>query len=213
MVTGTYTSLILEEIPMKKISKGNYGYTLSHRKFQILKLSIFVALAASIFIVGFVTTKTTKNVLTIVAIVGALPISKEAVAVIMSFKRKPMDSDLYEKISQNASGLVQAYELLFTTEETAYPVEAAIIEGADLICYVNEPKVHIDKLQAHLVKILESNHYKQNVKIFTDEKKFFERLSALAKREKQDLPYEANPIYPDLNRDQLIRQLLLAISI
>ena len=55
---------------MKRVAKGNFGYTQSHRKWQILKTSLYVALALAIFIVGFVTTKTTKNVFSIFAIVS-----------------------------------------------------------------------------------------------------------------------------------------------
>ena len=64
---------------MKKVAKGKRGYTLSHRKWQILKMSLYIALALAVFILGLVVTKTTKNIMSIVAILGALPISKEMV--------------------------------------------------------------------------------------------------------------------------------------
>lgn len=198
---------------MKRVSKGKFGYTLSHRKWQILKMSLYIALALAIFIVGLVTTKTTKNVLSIVAIVGALPISKEAVGVIMSFKRKPMDKQLYEEISAKAGDLEQIYELLFTTAETSYAVEAVVVEGRDVICYTIDPKCDVPKLQAHLKRMLDANDYKQNIKVFTDYKKFMDRVGDLARREKEEIPYNENPIYPDLNRDQLVKHTLLALSI
>lgn len=69
---------------MKKVSKGKFGYTVSHRKWQILKMLLYIALALGVFLAGYLTTKTTKNVLSIVALVGSLPISKEMVGVIMS---------------------------------------------------------------------------------------------------------------------------------
>ena len=198
---------------MKKISKGKYGYTLSHRKSQILKMSLYIALALAIFLIGWITTKTTKNILSIVAICGALPISKEMVGVIMSFKRKPLDKQLYEQISERAGDLEQIYELLFTTQDKSYGVEAAVIEGKDVICYTVDPKCEINVLQKHLLKMLDANGYKQNVKIYTDLKKFLDRVADLERREKVDIPYTQNPTYPDLNRDQLVKHLLLALSI
>ena len=54
---------------MKKIAKGKFGYTLSHRKWQILKMSLYIALALAVFLLGLIVTKTTKNVLSIVAII------------------------------------------------------------------------------------------------------------------------------------------------
>lgn len=198
---------------MKRVGKGKFGYTLSHRKWQFLKMSLYIVLALAVFLLGLIATKTTKNVLSIVAIVGALPISKEMVGVIMSFKRKPMDKKLYEQISAKAGALEQIYELLFTTSETSYGVEAVVIEGRDVICYTIDPKCDVTKLQAHLQKMLSANDYKQNVKVFTDLKKFMDRIGDLERREKEDIPYKQNPIYPDLNRDQLVKHTLLALSI
>lgn len=198
---------------MKKVSKGKVGYTLSHRKWQICKTSLYAALALGVFLLGLCTTKTTNNVLTIVAVVGALPVSKELVGVIMSFKRKPMDQKVYAQISEKAGDLEQIYELLFTTSEKSYAVDAAVIEGRDVICYTADPKCEVTELQKHLVKMLNANDYKENVKIFTDLKKFTDRIGDLKRREKEVIPYTKNSIYPDLNRDQLIKHLLLALSV
>lgn len=198
---------------MKRVAKGKFGYTLSHRKWQIFKLSLYVTLALAVFLLGLIVRKSTKNLLSIVAIVGALPISKELVGVIMSYKRKPMNQKMYEEISAKAGDLQQIYELLFTTPETSYPVEAVIIEGRDVICYSNDSKCEPAALQKHLYKMLNANDYKQNVKVFTDYKKFMDRVGDLERREKEDIPYKQNPMYPDLGRDELVKHVLLALSI
>lgn len=198
---------------MKRVAKGKYGYTLSHRKGQILKMSLYIVLALAIFLVGYLTTKTTKNILSIVAICGALPISKEMVGVIMSFKRKPMEKELYDQISAKAGDLEQIYELIFTTQEKSYVVEAVVIEGKDVICYTIDPKCDMTALQKHLQKMLDANGYKENVKVFKDLKKFLDRVSDLERREKVEIPYTPHSTYPDLNRDQLIKHTLLALSI
>lgn len=198
---------------MKKISKGTYGYTVSHRKWQICKTSLYAALALAVFLLGFFATKSTQNVLTIVAVVGALPVSKELVGVVMSFKRKPMEQEVYDQISEKAGDLEQIYELLFTTSEKSYAVDAAVIEGRDVICYTSDSKCEVRELQKHLVKMLNANDYKENVKIYTDLKKFTDRIGDLRRREKEEIPYTKNTIYPDLNRDQLIKHLLLALSV
>lgn len=198
---------------MKRIAKGKYGYTLSHRKSQILKMSLYIVLALAIFLIGWITTKTTKNILSIVAICGALPISKEMVGVIMSFKRKPLDKQLYEQISERAGDLEQIYELLFTTQEKSYVVEAAIVEGKDVICYTLDPKCDVLALQKHLQRMLDVNGYKENVKVYKDLKKFLDRVSDLERREKVEIPYTPHSTYPDLNRDQLVKHTLLALSI
>lgn len=198
---------------MKKIPKGKFGYTLSHRKWQIAKTSLYVVMALLVFLVGLITTKTTKNLMSIVALLGALPISKELVGVIMSFKRKPMDAAIYDEISNKAGNLEQIYELLFTTSETYYPVEAVIVEGRDVICYSADQNCEKSKLQEHLYKLLNANDYKENVKVYTDYKKFLDRVADLERRCPENIPFKVNTMYPDLNRNQLIKHLLLALSI
>ena len=198
---------------MKKVAKGKRGYTLSHRKWQILKMSLYIALALAVFILGLVVTKTTKNIMSIVAILGALPISKEMVGVIMSFKRKPMDEKAYMQISEKAGNLEQIYELLFTAYEAAYAVDAAVIEGRDVICYTTDAKCDVAALQKHLTKMLNANDFKENVKVYKDLNKFLDRVADLERREKEDIPYKQNPTYPDLSRDQLVMHTLLALSI
>lgn len=198
---------------MKRVAKGKFGYTLSHRKWQIMKMSLYIVLALAVFLLGFIVTKTTENLLSIVAILGVLPISKEMVGVIMSYKRKPMEKSVYEQITAKAGDLEQIYELLFTTNEKSYGVEAAIVEGKDVICYTVDPKCQVTVLQKHLLKMLDANGYKQNVKVYTDLNKFLDRASDLQRREKEEIPYKQNPTYPDLNRDQLIKHLLLALSV
>ena len=135
------------------------------------------------------------------------------VGVIMSFKRKPLDKQLYEQISERAGDLEQIYELLFTTQEKSYVVEAAIVEGKDVICYTLDPKCDVMALQKHLQRMLDANGYKENVKVFKDLKKFLDRVSDLERREKVEIPYTPHSTYPDLNRDQLIKHTLLALSI
>ena len=198
---------------MKKVAKGKFGYTMSHRKWQILKMLLYIALALAIFLLGWITTKKTANLLSVVAICGALPISKEMVGVIMSFKRKPMEKEIYEQISTKAGSLEQIYELVFTTQEKSYVVEAAIVEGKDVICYTIDTKCDVMALQKHLQKMLDANGYKENVKVFKDLKKFLDRVSDLERREKVEIPYTPHSTYPDLNRDQLIKHTLLALSI
>lgn len=198
---------------MKKIKKGQFGYTMSHRKRQFLKFLIYVSITLAVFLLGLFVTKRTDNLMSVVAIVGVLPCTKELIGVIMSLRRKPMDGELYRRISEKAKGLEQIYELLFTTTETAYAVEAVIIEGRDVICYTIDAKCDVSKLQKHLATILNANDYKENVKVYTDLKKFLDRTGDLQRREKEEIPYTPHERYPDLNRDELVKHTLLALSV
>ena len=102
--------------------------------------------------------------------------------------------------------------IIFTTNEKSYGVDAAIVEGRDVICYTTD-KYNVTELQKHLLKMLDANGYKQNVKVYTDLKKFLDRVGDLERREKEVIPFKPHATYADLSRDELIKHLLLALSV
>ena len=73
--------------------KGTFNYLDTQRKYEIARTIIYFAISISIFLAGYITTGTRKNLLTVVAVLGMLPASKSLVSVIMfcrfkSFKEK-----------------------------------------------------------------------------------------------------------------------------
>ena len=65
------------------MTKGCYGYLTRQKKKEIIKTVLFFALSLSVFAIGYATTGTKKNLLTIVAMLGFLPASKSMVSMIM----------------------------------------------------------------------------------------------------------------------------------
>ena len=66
-----------------KVQKGQYGYLSYKKKFSAIVTIGMFALSLAIFIMGYVTTKTNANLLTVVAVLGCLPASKSAVSMLM----------------------------------------------------------------------------------------------------------------------------------
>ncbi len=204
---------MIQKIKTKKTAKGSYGYTISHRKWQGMKTLCYVLICVALFLLGLAVTKTYKNLLSVAAVAGALPVSKELTALYMSFRRKPMQEALYEKIHGAAKDLKVIYELNFTTYEKNYPVEAAVICGREVAGYTLDSGADTKKLEKHIKDILHNNGYDENVKIFKDEKKFLDRVRELERREKEEIPYTPHSRYPELNRDELVAYTMLAISL
>ena len=73
-------------------------------------------------------------------------------------------------------------------------------------------------MEQHIRKTLRANKYKMTVKIFDQKKAFLERLDTLRIRQ-ADLEAAAgrnftpDEKYPDLTRSELVKHLLLAISL
>lgn len=198
---------------MKRVQKGNYGYTRSHRTWQGIKAFSYGAVCLAVYLIGYLTTKTNENLMSVVAIVGVLPTTKEMIGFFMSFRRKPMELELYQKIQEKTEGMEVLYELDITTSERAYPVEAVVIKGREVVGYSEDPKCDPEILKKHIQQILKNNGYSEKVRIHTDLKKFFVQVQEMKRKAPEDIPYEHKKLYPELNRDQLIAHTICAISI
>lgn len=200
---------------MKSVPKGAFGYTDAHKKRQLLKTFVFFLLPVAIFLIGFFTTKTKENYFTVVAVVGSLPACKELVNVFMFAKRHSMPRALYEEIQGHVGTMEMAYELVLTTYEKSYPIIALAISGNEVMGYTEE-KEQLDwkKAEDHIRSILKTNGIPQaHVHIFQEKKQFLERLDALALQKKEDLPFEPDERYPGFSREQVMRAVILALSI
>lgn len=200
---------------MKRIPKGSYGYTDAHKKQQLLKTFLFFLLPISIFLVGYLTAKTKENYFTIVAVVGCLPACKELVNVFLFWKRRSIPERIYEEIASHAKGVETAYELVFTTYEQSYPVTALVIVGNEVAGYAEETReLDWKKAEEHLRAVLKHNgFFRVHVHIFRDYRQFLERLDALSAQEQENLPFTPDERYPGFSREQVIREVILALSI
>ena len=70
--------------------KGTRNYINSQKKFEILRTLLYFALPLGLFLIGYITTKTKVNLMTIVAVVGCLPASKSLVGAIMFLRYKSL---------------------------------------------------------------------------------------------------------------------------
>ena len=200
---------------MKEIPKGAFGYTDFHKKRQVLKTFLFFLLPIAVFTVGYLTTRTKENYFTIVAVVGALPACKELVNVCLFWKRSSMPEALYKTIQEHAGNMETAYELVLTTYEKSYPITALAVKGNEIAGYAGAAETYGWKeAEKHIHKILGQNGISQTkVHIFTDLTQFLECIDTLAAGKKEEISFKPDERYPGLSREQVIREIILALSI
>ena len=199
---------------MRIPEKGEHGYTDVHKRTQLLKTFLFFLIPIAIFVIGYVTTDTKRNYFTILAIVGCLPACKELVNVIMFLKRRSMPQAMYQEIEALAGSLVRAYELVFTPYEKNYPVHSLVVRGQEIAGYTTLKNTDLRPLQEHIAKTLKENGISGvHVHIFPDLKAYLDRVDALAGKEPEEIPFTPDERYPELGREELIRKLLLALSL
>lgn len=206
---------------MKRVKKGNYGYIKSQKTVRLLRSLLALALPMAFFIAGMILNHgDRKSIYTLVAIVGCIPACMSITSMIMMWMRKPMDEALYKEISERAGNLTMAYELYLTTYEKNLFLDATAICGDHVACYTHEKKENYElkEMQKHVEEILANNGYRSDVKIFDQKKAFLERVDTLKER-KEEFEAAANEHfkpydkYPELNRNEVVRHLMMAISL
>ena len=187
---------------MKSI-KGQYGYIKKQRNRVIIWTVILFVIAFSLFIAGYVMTKTKKNLLTIVAVLGLLPASKSLVNAIMFWRAKGCSEAFYHKVKEFDDKLVCLYDMYFTTYKTNYPVSHLVLKNNMLCGYTEVKAMDVNACKKHLEDMLTQSGYKNmTVKIFESQEQYLERLRQLA-----ELPEE---------QDKLLQEkidMLLSVSL
>lgn len=167
---------------MKRVVKGNYGYLAAKTKQMIFRTILLFGISLAIFIMGYVTTKTKQNLLTIVAVLGCLPASKSAVNMIMFLRVKGCSEDAYKQIDAVVGNLSGAYDLIFTSYEKTFQVAHVTVEGKNICGYTESAKCDTSLCEKHITTLLQQNGKSDyTVKIFRELPKYVERLNQLNK--------------------------------
>lgn len=166
-------------------AKGKRNYLNTQKKYEILRTVIYFAISISLFVAGYVQTKSRANLLSIVAILGCLPASKSTVSAIMFLRFKSCGAQTADEIERHAQGLSCLYDMVFTSYKRNFVVCHLAVCG-NTVCGFSEEdrpsgKVFPEKeFHQHIGDILKlDGHGDVTVKIFTDLSKYTARLDQM----------------------------------
>ncbi|MBO4908468.1 MAG: hypothetical protein J5476_04210 [Lachnospiraceae bacterium] len=161
--------------------KGTFLYLDTQRKYEIARTVIGFAISFGLFIAGYLTTGTRKNLLTVVAVLGMLPASKGLVSVIMFCRFK----SFREKIE--VGDVLNAYDMVFTSEKVNYFVNHLCVSGGCILGYTESSKFNEAAFKDHVQVFLSAERIpEQTIKVFTDKKAYLNRISSLSASDNKD---------------------------
>ena len=164
------------------VKKGYYGYIRNHKAVTVLRTLLFFAVSIGLYLIGYVTTGSNRNLLTIVAILGCLPACKSMVNFILFLRAEGCSEKLKDKLSVYDDKLTVFYDMYFTSYQKNYPISHMVLKG-NVLCGITEnPKCDCNKAEEHLEQMLTQEGIKNmTVKIFSQSDKYIDRLSQLTK--------------------------------
>lgn len=188
---------------MKIVHKGEYGYISYQKKWTIIRTAIYFAICIAIFVVGYITTGSRRNLLTIVAVLGCLPACKSFVNVVMFLRAKGCSEALHSMILETHTKLSGLYDLYLTSYKTNFDLSHMIIAEKTIIGVVEVAGTDTAALEKHIEDHLKQDGCKDMmVKIFSDKNKYVERINQLSELD----------IKPLAKQDEIL-EMLLSISL
>lgn len=171
----------------KRVPKGSYGYIDYQKKFSIIRTIVFFAISLAVYAIGYYSTKSSKNLLTVVAVLGCLPACKSLVNVVMFMRATGCSRPAWEKISQFDDKLIGFYDMYFTSYQQNYAISHMVIKGNMVCAYTESATCESSAGEKHIEQLLRQDGYKNiTVKIFNNQDKYIDRLGQLEKLELED---------------------------
>ena len=197
--------------------KGDYGYYSYEKKRRIAIVALLLGLCLLIFFTGIIMTGTRKNLFTLVAVLGVLPMAKWAVQMIMILLQKPIDPKVVEITESIAGDLTHGYELCVTAYEGRLALDAVVVCGNSIAAYSSAEKGKFEFMETHVRKIIHGNGLgNPSFKIFRKLEHYQERIRQLAddpQKYREGLKYTPDEQHEGETRDEAVLRIIKNISI
>ena len=176
----------------KKVNKCDFGYLNYQCKKEIIMTILLFVISLGILFLGICINGTKNNLLTIVAVLGLLPASKELIIAIMFLRAKKYacSESFHEEIlatGEYEKSKVIRYDLYMTAYQKNFPIYAMTCKAGELIGFSDVPDFDYEEATKHIMLLLSQNGFKNiTVKIFDKKEKFLERLKAMSLSENEN---------------------------
>lgn len=165
---------------MFDLKKGHYGYLRRKKKRLMLQVGVILFGIIVLLVMGYISTKTRKNLLTIVAVVSVLPLANLLVVLIAVWKYQSRPKDEYDAVVAAVGNGILDTELIMTSKtEKAMEINYVYIHERGVFCYSADKKLDAKKAEAYMQDYLKQNDLETTVFLIKDWKNYMNRLKTL----------------------------------
>lgn len=166
-------------------SKGEYGYLESEKKYSIGRTIILFLIPLCIYLAGyFYHGRDSKNIITVIAMLGCLPACKSAVNMIMLIKTKGCSGAVRDKLTEISGEVKGYYDFYFTSYEKNYQVSHLLFKNNIICGYTESEKCNCQDGENHIRTMLKADGVKEiTIKIFNDFTNYQDALVNLLQKE------------------------------
>lgn len=165
-----------------KANKGEFEYLKKRKKSIIIGIVLLVAIAMAIYITGLLLNKmSNRNIFTIVAVLFALPVAKQLVAIILLFPYHSVLSEQYQKaVDKLPENMELMTDLVITSSEQVMHLDFIAIGNKQVIGLLGDGKQQLSEVRQYLSKGVRNWGSDYKVKIVDSEKLFLQELQQVS---------------------------------
>ena len=172
--------------------KGEFKYLKKQPVRTGLLTLILLLMCAGVFMIGYINKGDAKNIFTVVAVLGMLPVAKLIVSFIMYIRaekyscKEELKDEIFEIVGDKKICL--GFDFYLTSYKVNFPLLSAFVYDGSIICLSGDTKLDIKECREHIEKYLANNSINGfKVYILENKDKYFDRLkSVTSEYEKSD---------------------------
>lgn len=175
---------------MKRISKGNNGYIKSTKLWQALYVLLIAAIGIGLFLIGYFSTGSSRNLLTVVAVLSVLPGAKALIRLLLFLPHRSFSSETFEALKGISPENAHLYsDLVFTSPDHVMHLDFLCVSGTECVGYVdnsddkNGKKHNTAYVVDYFMESLKKDGVVIHMHIFNNLQELERRLTALANSE------------------------------
>jgi hypothetical protein len=165
---STHDDWLCEKFDIKRLFwttayKGEPLYLSTQKKYEVLRTFLYFGISLTLFLTGLITVGSVRNLLSVVAVLGCLPASKSAVAMILYLRCRSISKDEIIRIDRwIRRDLIHLYDLFFTSYSKNYYIAHMVISNNILYAYAPDQSFPIEPFKQHLNGIFAADGYASN---------------------------------------------------
>lgn len=164
--------------------KGEFKYLKKQPVRVGLIALVLLIMCAGVFMIGYINKGDAKNIFTIVAVLGLLPVAKLIVSFIMYIRAEKYScgEDIKNEIVSIAGekDFCLGYDFYLTSYKVNFPLLSAFIYDGSIICLSGDSKLDAKECREHIEKYLSNNAINGfKVYILESKEKFYDRLRSV----------------------------------
>lgn len=186
-----------------KAKKGEFGYLNKRKKGTILWVVLLVGIALAIYIAGLLLNKmSNRNIFTIIAILFALPIAKQLVAMIVLFPYHSVGQERYQMVAERLPEKMELMtDLVITSSEHVMHLDFLVLGQNQVLGLLGNGNQQLSEVRSYLKNGVHNWGSGYKVKIVDSEKLFLQELQSVPEAE------------PDPEEEERVRSYLYSLIV